>query len=113
MKKVTKKAAYKLGDFIELVNRWFDSMNYFTPSSNLASKRPYGMNLESQNELFDITNTFTSMKCIGKEQVFQKGLLISTKSTEQLFIDLRNKYSISYLITQRLNQDYLEHFFPR
>lgn len=53
------------------------------------------------------------MRCQGKNvlQTFQKGILISIKSTQELFKHLNKKYNISYILTHRLNQDSLESFF--
>ena len=42
---------------------------------------------------------------------FQKGIVISSKSMISLFQDLKDRYDISYIITSRLNQDVIEHFF--
>lgn len=53
------------------------------------------------------------MRCKGKNTLltFQKGILISIKSTQLLFKDLMEKYDISYILTHRLNQDSLESLF--
>lgn len=53
------------------------------------------------------------MRCQGKNvlQTFQKGILISIKSTQELFKHLNEKYNISYIVTHRLNRDSLESFF--
>ena len=42
---------------------------------------------------------------------FQKGIVISSKSMISFFQDLKDRYYISYIITKRLNQDVIEHFF--
>ena len=47
----------------------------------------------------------------AKTYLFQKGILLSSKSLVELYNHLRAKYNISYLLTNRLNQDALEHFF--
>ena len=42
---------------------------------------------------------------------FQKGIVISSKSMISLFKDLKDRYDISYIITRRMNQNVIEHFF--
>lgn len=42
---------------------------------------------------------------------FQRGIIISSQSLPKLYEMLKNKYAISFLLTSRLNQDGLEHFF--
>ena len=42
---------------------------------------------------------------------FQKGILNNITALKLLYGDLKKKYSISYLLTYRLNQDPLEMFF--
>lgn len=61
--------------------------------------------------------TFISECRIGEHKSmlsFQKGICISNASLKQLLPYLQKKYdtcNISYIITYRLNQDLLEHFF--
>ncbi|CAI6375105.1 unnamed protein product [Macrosiphum euphorbiae] len=102
------------GKFIETISNWFDIMNSYTPSETLCTKKPYGLNLEEQiNCLEKVYKLIYSMRCQGKNvlQTFQKGILISIKSTQELFKHLNKKYNISYILTHRLNQDSLESFF--
>uniref|UniRef100_A0A1B0DH88 Transposable element P transposase-like GTP-binding insertion domain-containing protein n=1 Tax=Phlebotomus papatasi TaxID=29031 RepID=A0A1B0DH88_PHLPP len=42
---------------------------------------------------------------------FQIGILMATKSLQSLFANMRTKYEIRYILTNRLCQDVLEHFF--
>lgn len=55
------------------------------------------------------------MTCINKKslQVFQKGLLMSINSLKKLFIDVKTKFGIKYILTHRLNQDVLENLFSQ
>ena len=46
-------------------------------------------------------------------QVFQKGILLSIASLKGSYQDHKEKYSITYLVTHRLNQDALENFFSQ
>jgi hypothetical protein len=42
---------------------------------------------------------------------FQKGILLSNRSLEEMFLYLKDNYKVDYLLTFRLNQDILEIFF--
>lgn len=44
-------------------------------------------------------------------QVFEKGILMSTASLQNLYLDLKNEFNIDFIITHRLNQDCLENLF--
>lgn len=102
-----KALSENTGQFIETISNWFDIMNSYSPSETLCTKKPYGLNLEEQN------NCLEKIRCQGKNvlQTFQKGILISIRSTQLLFEDLKEKYNVSYILTHRLNQDSLESFF--
>jgi len=89
-------------------------MNSYTPSETLCTKKPYGLNLEDQNNCLEkVYKLIYSMRCQDKNVLltFQKGILISNKSTQEHFKHLNKKYNISYILTHRLNQDSLESFF--
>lgn len=109
-----KKLASDTGHFIELVSNWFDILISYTARETLCTKKPYGLNFEKQNEVLNsMTETVGSMLCVGKStlQIFQKGILITTKSLQELFNMLIEDFDIKYLITSRLNQDGLENSF--
>lgn len=42
---------------------------------------------------------------------FQKGLIISCQSLRKLYDLVKSKYNVTYILTYRLNQDVLEHYF--
>lgn len=44
---------------------------------------------------------------------FQKSLIISCHSLSKLYEFVKVKYNVTYIMTYRLNQDALEHFFGR
>jgi len=46
-------------------------------------------------------------------QTFQKGVIISCKSLQRLYIYLKEKYDIKFILTHRLNQDSLESLFSQ
>lgn len=109
-----KKLSEATGDFFQLINNWFDIMNSYSPSSSVPTKRPYGTNLVSQDEVLqDMMVTIGGMLCVGKKsmQMFQRGILMSTKSIQGLFAYVKKEYAAQYILTHRLNQDCLENFF--
>ena len=76
----------------------------------------FGMHMEQQtNVLNKVVDCMSKMKvkslktrCIYK---FQKGVILSSKSLIGLFNMVKINFGINYILTQRLNQDCLEHFF--
>lgn len=111
-----QSCARNVGEFFQLVNTWFDIMNSYTPITNIPSKKPYGLNIDFQNKaLNDMLMTISGKLCVGKTtmQVFQKGIIISTKSLMSLFEELKRKLDIKYILTHRLNQDCLENLFSQ
>ena len=74
-----KILARDVGEFIELVNNWFDIMNSYTPSAVVPTKRPFGLNMIQQNAtLEDMKATISHMTCCGKKslQTFQRGIVM-------------------------------------
>lgn len=105
----------ELSDFIKLVNDWFDIFNSKLPRIDPRKRMSaYGLELENQSQILrNMESTIQNMRVNSKKNLmpFQKGILMSIKSLEMLFEDMRSKYNIKYLITNRLNQDILEGFF--
>jgi hypothetical protein len=114
---VENQLAVNTGDFIELVNAWFDLMNTYRPEVPFfPSKSGYGLHLESQNQILDkMYNTVKTMRRIGKRslQIFQKGILTSISSLKCLRKDMNERYGLSYILTHKVNQDSLENFFSQ
>lgn len=109
-----KTTAAKTADFIQLVNNWFDIFNSYTPSASIPTKKPYGVNLETQDEILNaMLHTIKTMRCRGKNnlQVFQKAIIMSIKSLQGLYASVVEDYDVKYILTHRLNQDCLENFF--
>lgn len=82
-------------------------MNSYTPTTNIPTKKPYGLNIDFQNEVLnDMLITISGMTCVGKTtmQIFQKGIIMSIKSLINLFKDLKSKFNITYILSHRLNQ---------
>lgn len=110
-----QEAAY----VIRLCNDWFDVFNAKCKYGKHTGKNAYGINIEEQNVILNNMMSFINETRIGKHKTllpFQKGILVSIASLQQLLLYLQEQYStsdfpITYLITYRLNQDLLENLF--
>ena len=101
-------------EFIVLVDSWFDVMNSKATRDKKQSRIAYGLQLEKQNGVLkQMISVAGSMRVCGHDKLlpFQKGLIMSSRSLQNLYIMLKEKYGITYLMTYRLNQDVIEHFF--
>jgi len=109
--------ATRTGEFIEVVNKWFDIMNSYIPNLGTdVGKCGYGLRKEDQDRaLNEMYNLMESMRCIKKRalQVFQKGIMIGIKSIKGLFEDVQAIYKSRYILTHRVNQDALENLFSQ
>lgn len=97
-----------------LVDSWFDVFNSKSPFAKKPSRVAYGKNLtEQKNILQSMMNTMKGMRVGSKNSLypFQKGVLVSCQSLIKLYEFLSTKFEIKYIMTYRLNQDGLEHFF--
>lgn len=127
-----KNMAVDTGDFILLVNKWFDVMNSSNVCAAIPTKRPFGLHLEEQkNILQEVIKVFLNMRVMSKSkenalktndectlkkksmEIFQKGVIISSTSLQNLYEFLHQKYDLKYILTRRLNQDALESFFSQ
>ena len=105
-------------DFLKLINDWFDILNSKRKYGFKRECNSYGLDLEYQNSILNlVTDTMKSMK-MGKHRsllLFQKGIILTNTSLQQLFPYLEQKYGhnfdMSYIMTARHNQDILENFF--
>ena len=106
-------------EFMELIDSWFDIFNSKLSHGYKYGKEPYGLNLQKQDEILNkVTDVMLTMK-IGKHKTllpFQEGVILSKNSLQQLLPYLQEHFStesfkISYILTNRLNQDCLENLF--
>lgn len=100
--------------FIALVDLWFDIFNSRAPIDKKQSRVAYGINLSEQNNtLQSMMSTIKNMKVGLKNTLypFQKGILVSCQSLVKLYEYLSTNFGLKYIMTYRLNQDGLEHFF--
>jgi hypothetical protein len=104
-------------NFIRIVNDFSDLMN--SRSKDLKSNVnlcAYGMDLMEQNKTLDIAYQEFSSMVVGTRKSycpFQKGLLMDIISLRGLFSDLSVERGALYIMTARLNQDYLENLFSQ
>ena len=103
-------------EFILLVNDWFDLMNSSNMIGDVKSRNAFGTDLESQkNLLCKVIDVMTKMRvCNARSSSlyqFQKGVILSCLSLMGLYDMLASDYHIKYVLTRKLNQDVLEHFF--
>ncbi|OXA37408.1 Transposable element P transposase [Folsomia candida] len=104
-------------NFIENVNNFADLMNTRIVQENPNHyKCPYGMRKDRQDQLLNcIAKLFTNLR-VGNRRTyapFQKGWLINIRSLQDVFDDMKDRYGIKYILTSRLNQDYLENIFSQ
>lgn len=106
-----------LAKFIAETNDWFDVMNsHVADVFGFPCKGGYGLHELEQNAALDtFMHTVQTMRCCTKTsmQVFQKGIVMSTKSIKNLLVDVRSRFGMTYLLTHRLNQDALENTFSQ
>ena len=75
-----------------------------------------GLQLEVQEKILDtMSDTMYKMRVKGKSCLmpFQKGIIQSNNALKLLFNDLKDNFALNYsnILTYRLNQNVLEHFF--
>jgi len=105
-----KQVAQDTGNLILLINNWVNVMNSYLLNAALPNKKPYGVELQQQNEVLnEIINVFSTMtrpkpptqRTKPGLQTFQKGAIISSKSLQCIY--LKKEYNIKFILTQRLN----------
>ena len=110
-----------LAYYISVVNDWFDAMDSrmkYHPYNKIKSG--LGVHWEKQEESLHQMYELVSQMVFGrtgrmtgerKQMIaFQKGILCSIKSVQSLWEELRQE-GFSYLLTHKLNQDFVENLF--
>lgn len=113
---LVSKTWEETSEFILLMNDFFDIMNSSCKYENLNKSCAFGVDLEKQTstlyKVIEVMNTMRVKKSKTKSLYrFQKGIILSCKSTIGLYDMLKSTYGVEYILTERLNQDCLEHFF--
>lgn len=109
---------YLCADLFEDTNQWFDLFNSKVKYGKTEVACAYGVNLEKQGHVLQKMNHLMNNIQVGNHKTllpFQKGVLLSNASLEQLLKYLQEKYNtesfqVQYLLTNRLNQDVVENF---
>jgi hypothetical protein len=102
-------------EFIQLVNDWFDLSNSRNPREVLPSKKPFGLDFGAQSLILDRMEHAIIRLRVGHTTAlypFQRGMLISIHSLRGVFANVSGSaMRISYILTHRLIQDYIENCF--
>lgn len=99
--------------FILLVDTWFDLLN----SRQLYDKKPSRSAFEASDRQKDVLqqmiHTISHLHVSSRRHLlmFQKGIIITSKSLLNLFDMVKVKYDFRFLCTRKLNQDVVEHLF--
>ena len=103
-------------DTIKLFNDWFDVCNSDGRFNQNILKNPLGtMHIEEQMHVLNKMEKFLNEFKVNSKtpQYWVKGILANIYSTRALHHDLVTNGPFDYIITRRLNQDFLENFFSR
>lgn len=76
-RKVNTPEAKRLAEFIIMVNNWWDVFNSRSPSESQVLKRPYGMNIEDQNEALKEIEEFMKSAIPLKKTCMQVHIFIN------------------------------------
>lgn len=103
-------------DFIDLVDKWFDVLNSSRQWAEKKTRNAFGVHLDEQKQiLYKMMYVARTMRVRQPKRKglfpFQKGLLVSSQSLLGLYVMLKEKFNIEYILTRKLNQDCLEHMF--
>ncbi len=102
-----------LSDFVLVMNDAFDIMNsrvLFASDPNKSALEVYFD--QQQKTLHEALHLFESTQFNGRDNLpFQKGAKMAIICALKLHQTLKEKYSVPYLMTSRMNQDCLESFF--
>ena len=105
------------------INNWFDAMNSRLPYSKNDESCGFGLNEKTQLGALDKMESFVQnmefcnkgakYSRSGKLSIpFQRGILVSIKSTRALYGELKED-GYRYFLTSKVNSDCLENFFSR
>ena len=105
-------------EFFQLVNDFSDLMNSRTTPQPVSSiyKSAYGSKHQEQQKFLGKFYWYFSKIRVGRRisgsyAPFQKGFLIALRSLLGLFEEMTSQVSVKYIMTSRLNQNYVENSF--
>lgn len=97
------------------MNDLFDLFNVSRPvMDSRYTRKAFGLDLGDQQRLLDESYKFvSSLRHPSKKAMipFQKGILQDINGLRMLYEHVHEKYGVTYIITERLNQDCLERLF--
>jgi hypothetical protein len=95
------------------VNDWFDVFNSRNPNESLPIKKPFSNSPEQRRVLHKMETAIMKMRVGSTTKLFpfQRGMIMSIYSLRDLYSALHEEFGIDYLMTCRLNQDYIENAF--
>jgi len=103
------------GDFLLRVAKWFQVFNSRYTPETISYKMPFGRDLVRQLEDLESMKQEVLEFRVGTSRTlypFQRGILVSIESLKNLYTDVAaSSMNISYILTCRLSQDYIENFF--
>lgn len=117
--KIANKNWEKLSSIIDLINKWFDVFNAKTLRIDSRPRMAaYGLQLEVQDKILRRMSKFMLNMSIGDKvktnfHPFQTGIISNIKALQMLYKHLKQNFGFDFIITSRINQDPLEHFFSR
>uniref|UniRef100_A0A1B0D942 Uncharacterized protein n=1 Tax=Phlebotomus papatasi TaxID=29031 RepID=A0A1B0D942_PHLPP len=99
-------------EFIKLVNDWFDLLNSSVPYRDSRERVHAYCASPVQNQIL------TEMKSVAINLLrrktklpFQNGIIMFSNALPLLYQSVRKTHNVQYILTSRLSQDVLEHFF--
>ena len=118
--KVSKAITFLLPDrkpeaeVILSIDRFFDVMNSRLKHDGKTLRCGYGVHLVDQQKALDDMESIAINSRVGSRKTllpFQRGILMSIRALPGLYSNLKDEFSIRYLLTSLLNQDCSESFF--
>lgn len=103
--------------FISLVDQWFDVMNshmYGDKQERCAFGMYYDLQAGILHRMVNLMSTMKVNRSASKSKSlysFQKGIILSCQSLIGLFEMLKHSHQFDFIMTRKVNQDCLEHFF--
>lgn len=108
-------------EFVFMIDSLFDLFNVSRPiMDSRPTRKAYGLDKENQDQVLDkayawlLETRRIEGNSIGHAKAlkpFQKGLLQDINALKLLYDDLKENFNITYILTERLNQDCLERMF--
>ncbi|EDW29946.1 GL15819 [Drosophila persimilis] len=106
--------ACETADFIELIHDWVEMFNVRLLAENSTPSKEFGKSLNVQRKVMSEMTAIMSALLVPNSQQrlpFQNGVIVNNTSLEHLLQYVGTKIGKDYLITSRISEDPLKHFF--